>query len=1458
MRIGVWHADHRVNLEGRLCSISDYEGPHGGEFWHDFFGLAQRAGVTLQTLDCIEDFSAVDAFLFIDCPDRRHSLVQRAFETQKPRYLVTESPACVKPENWRPDVHEWFERIFTWDDRLVDHEKFIKMHFARRFNKPMTPAKKDGFCALVGSVRDGQDDACLNTIRWFEQYHPERFDLYGPGWDAEQFPSYRGPGAQKLETLSRYRFALCYERTTGEPGYVTSAIFDCLEARCIPVYLGASNIDEYVPPGCYIDRRSFSSTERLYAFLAGLSESDQRGFLERIERFLNTSSPHQHGEGHQYYYRFVSEQVAWSVLGTLMRDHAIRSGTAPLISIVIPSYNCGAFIEQAVTSALEQGIDQLEVLVLDNASSDETERVVQPLLQDTRVRYIRHASNIGVFSNWERGMHMATGIYAMVLSADDYLLPGHVRRLVDALETHPQCVLGYTPCVWVDHDNNVLRVLHHPGHPANSYDGGRNELSALLAYDCYITPSSVVMRRSAFDAVGGFDPHLWGGGDWDLFVRMAMKYGHFVFYKSPGACYRVHPTQQTYSLNASLQPLRDHLSILERVLWSNQAGLVVPSLSRIRGLLRTRIQSAPNEIPLEIQHRIERVEQRLLALGSAVGTGHERSSMHSDSRRVALRPLASSATGELKAASPSEPERSQPTVSVVVPTYNRPEMLREAVESILTQTFRDFEIIVVNDGGEDVESMLSSLNHEGKITYVRHGRNRDRAAARNTGLALARGKYIAYLDDDDRYYPDHLETLVTALVEHQEYRVVYSDAWRVHSVKEGARYVTKGKDIPYSYDFNANALLVSNYFPVLTVMHERACLEQCGGFDETLSTHEDWDLWIKMSRLFPFLHVKRATAEFSWRTDGTSTTSGSQRDFIRTAEIIHHRYRTYATAVPGITELQTTQLAKWKAALMGPSYICSIIIPVWNKLELTIQCLKALAEVTTGLPYEVIIIDNASTDGTAEFLATLSGDVRIISNTENLGFAKACNQGAKIAKGKHLVFLNNDTIPLRGWLQTLVSEAEEDPEVGIIGNKLLYPDGTVQHAGIVRDRQHLLPYHIYKSFAGDDPAVNQRREFQIVTAACLLIRRSVFEEVNGFDEGYINGFEDADLCLKVRERGYLVVYQPRSVVIHLEGQTPGRKRYDDQNAARFLERWGNQWWAADEDRYFHMDGYKLRRIFRDGIYGGDIHKFDDIKDHAAWAHVAAAQAAALKQDWASVKRELQLVEDWPDDRIVLAWGAKVAERLQESVSRTKFLTRYVAIVDAPAERLSLVRTLLEQKNLADAEEQLRIVLASSPQHAEGLLLKGILSMQREQYGEAETAFSSAMRQGADRKKCLMGTGMALLGRAYAQGAWERFLQVLAEHPDDPEAIHWLLRAGTVQNRWAELSQQLRGYVSRNPGDLAVRFALAGVLVRGEQVEAARQEYDILRALTPTYDGLAELGKAIAGKEAVLEMEAAQS
>jgi glycosyltransferase involved in cell wall biosynthesis len=234
-----------------------------------------------------------------------------------------------------------------------------------------------------------------------------------------------------------------------------------------------------------------------------------------------------------------------------------------------------------------------------------------------------------------------------------------------------------------------------------------------------------------------------------------------------------------------------------------------------------------------------------------------------------------------------------PKVSVIVPTFNRPGPLLEALRSILNQTCQDFEIIVVNDAGLDVGEVVTALAPPGQIAYLRHTRNQDRAAARNTALRAARGKYVAYLDDDDLFYPDHLESLI-ALAESGGHQVVYSDAYRAVQKREGAGNHTVVRDLPHSSDFDYDQILVNNQIPLLCVLHERACVHQVGLFDESLGTHEDWDYWIRMSRRFRFAHLKKVTCEFRWCEDGSTTSSARRADFLRTTAIIHDRYKRHA------------------------------------------------------------------------------------------------------------------------------------------------------------------------------------------------------------------------------------------------------------------------------------------------------------------------------------------------------------------------------------------------------------------------------------------------------------------------------------------------------------------------------------------------------------------------------------
>ncbi len=241
----------------------------------------------------------------------------------------------------------------------------------------------------------------------------------------------------------------------------------------------------------------------------------------------------------------------------------------------------------------------------------------------------------------------------------------------------------------------------------------------------------------------------------------------------------------------------------------------------------------------------------------------------------------------------------------------------------------------------------------------------------------------------------------------------------------------------------------------------------------------------------------------------------------------------------------------------------SIIVPVFNKAELTRNCLATLPPTLAGGGEgEVIVVDNASSDETPEVLAAFPW-IKVIRNERNLGFAAANNQGAAMASGRFLVLLNNDTQAFPGWLTAMLAAACEDG-VGAVGAKLLYPNDTFQHAGVVVSRAvfghpTFTPFHYALNVAKDDRDANEPHDYEAVTGACLLTPRDLYLELGGLDETFWNGYEDVDYCLKVRRRGLRVVYEPKATLYHFESKS-GIQRFRKVwwNIATLEERWRDE------------------------------------------------------------------------------------------------------------------------------------------------------------------------------------------------------------------------------------------------------------------------------------------------------------
>lgn len=237
--------------------------------------------------------------------------------------------------------------------------------------------------------------------------------------------------------------------------------------------------------------------------------------------------------------------------------------------------------------------------------------------------------------------------------------------------------------------------------------------------------------------------------------------------------------------------------------------------------------------------------------------------------------------------------------------------------------------------------------------------------------------------------------------------------------------------------------------------------------------------------------------------------------------------------------------------------LVSIITPTWNKLEFLKQMMDSIELFTDDWPFELIIVDNASTDGTDKFINSSKYKMngQYLRNDENKGFAIPNNQGSRIAKGNFLVFLNNDTIVTKGWLSTMMHVFQEEKAVGAIGARLVHPGrGTIQHAGVIEHASGL-PDHIYFNKPMDYPPANIRRPMFAVTGACLLTPKALYEELGGFDEEYWCGWEDMDYCQKVHQKGMNIYYEPKALVYHYESRTDGRYISEGANFTRYVSHW---------------------------------------------------------------------------------------------------------------------------------------------------------------------------------------------------------------------------------------------------------------------------------------------------------------
>ena len=511
-----------------------------------------------------------------------------------------------------------------------------------------------------------------------------------------------------------------------------------------------------------------------------------------------------------------------------------------------------------------------------------------------------------------------------------------------------------------------------------------------------------------------------------------------------------------------------------------------------------------------------------------------------------------------------------PKISIVVPLYNTPlNFLEELLDSVVNQTYRNWELCCV-DAGQDTavgQHVQARAKADPRIRYQKLTENEGIAGNTNHGFELATGDYIALLDHDDILHPCALWYTAQAIVE-QGADFVYTDEATFEGKVENV--------VLYHFkpDFMLDNLRSNNYICHLTTF-SKVLMEQAGGGERAeYNGSQDYDLFLRLTeKARKIAHIPHAL--YYWRSSPNSTASDiSAKTYCIDAGIaaLKAHYARCGVAVDDVTLIPGTPgYYKTDYTMAHPGRV-SILIPTCDHIRDLETCVESIYARTTYPDFEILLIENNSkeeqTFRSYERMQKEHPDTLKVLTWQGKGFNYSAlnNFGARYATGEYLLLLNNDTeVITPGWLEEMVMYAQQK-RVGCVGAKLLYPDDTIQHAGVGFGIGGVAG-HLHKYFpATSDGYMGRLNYVQDVygdTAACLLIRKEIYDEVHGLDESYAVAFNDVDFCVRVREAGYTNVFTPFAQLYHYESKSRGmednpekQKRFQGE-VLRFQARWGD-------------------------------------------------------------------------------------------------------------------------------------------------------------------------------------------------------------------------------------------------------------------------------------------------------------
>lgn len=531
---------------------------------------------------------------------------------------------------------------------------------------------------------------------------------------------------------------------------------------------------------------------------------------------------------------------------------------------------------------------------------------------------------------------------------------------------------------------------------------------------------------------------------------------------------------------------------------------------------------------------------------------------------------------------------SLPLISIIMPAYKSDVVLfEEAIESVVGQVYLNWELLIIDDCTpmDNIKKVVDKYSEDDeRIKFYRLEKNCNISLATNYGVSKANGEFIFLMDHDDLITEDAIYEVVRVINENKDVDIIYSDDDKIGM--DGKRY-----DPQFKPDFSPELLLSYMYFSHIFVIRKKM-YDLVGGCRIGYEGSQDYDLALRITeKTNNIIHIPKIL--YHWRATPTSTaTSANTKPYSLINGEKAVRDAVKRRGIPANVKSPKFALdANLGIYELKYNYeyepLVSIIIPNKNNKDILKRCLESIISKSNYNNYEIIIVDNFSDDlETLNYLNTLNQKILKIQNINNkFNFSRMVNYGVQHAKGEYIILLNNDTEVISPtWIEDMLVYMYVNG-VGVVGSKLIYKDGSVQHAGVVLKMFNGVAGHAFKLIPNWDGGylsyANVVRNYSAVTAACLMTSKNIYISVGGFDEQDFGiSFNDVDFCMKVINSGYRVVYNPSALLYHHEGKTRGVEQSghfsDPKEEYNFVSRWNLD---KIEDKYYNPNLSYLNEKF---------------------------------------------------------------------------------------------------------------------------------------------------------------------------------------------------------------------------------------------------------------------------------------